>query len=48
MNQEVILYKVIANVDLAKATAMFRKIAELPVKDENRVLGQLLYGLALR
>jgi hypothetical protein len=27
---------------------LFRKIAEQPVNNENRVLGQLLYGLALR
>ena len=34
--------------ELEKATAMFKKIAEQPVNSENRVLGQLLYGLALR
>lgn len=35
-------------VELAKATVLFKKIAEQPVNNDNRVLGQLLYGLALR
>jgi len=35
-------------VELEKATDLFRKIAEQPGNDENRVIGQVLYGLALR
>ena len=35
-------------VELEKATVLFKKIAEQPVNNDNRVLGQLLYGLALR
>ena len=34
--------------ELKKATELFKKIAEQPVSDDNRVLGQVLYGLALR
>jgi len=34
--------------DFEKATELFKKIAEQPIGDDNRVLGQLLYGLALR
>lgn len=35
-------------LELPKATELFRKIAEQPLNNDNRVLGQLLYGLALR
>jgi hypothetical protein len=35
-------------VELEKATDLFRKIAEQPGNDENRVIGQVFYGLALR
>jgi len=33
---------------LPEATALFREIADQKVNDDNRVMGQLLYGLALR
>jgi hypothetical protein len=36
------------DVDLAKATDLFKKIADQPANNDNSVLGQLLYGLALR
>lgn len=35
-------------LELPKATVLFKKIAEQRVDNDNRVLGQLLYGLALR
>jgi TPR repeat protein len=34
--------------DLEKATALFKNLAEQPVNNDNNVMGQLLYGLALR
>lgn len=34
--------------ELEKATMLFKKIAEQPGNDDNRVIGQVLYGLALR
>jgi hypothetical protein len=34
--------------ELEKATLIFRKLAERPDNNDNQVLGQLLYGLALR
>jgi len=34
--------------ELEKATDLFKKIAEQPKFNDNQVLGQLLYGLALR
>ena len=33
---------------MEKATNLFKKIAEQPKFNDNQVLGQLLYGLALR